>query len=293
MKDGLLQFTLREWWGFVRRPRLWATFLVVVLLFAVTGPLGTDISMNAAERFTYWLLLHGFAWSIAIFCALMAGNLLAGRVSSLLARLLAGSLAAALPIGLAVMLLDALFLERPMGLSHLAQAAGISLPLSLLFCVLAYLTVSGEATPGEDARATHPSATPAPAPPGREPDAAPSATSVPLARRLKPENRAPLVRLSAEDHYTDVVTAAGRELLLIRFADALQELGAAEGLQVHRSHWVALAAVRGLRRINGRLFLDMADGAEIPVSRSFAPAVRERLERAAGVASTVSRASAK
>ena len=246
-----MQFALREWWAFVSRPRLWATFLVVVLLFTLTGPLGTILTMNLAERFTYWLVLHGAAWSIAIFCALLADTALNGALHSLLARLIVGSLAAALPIGLAVMLLDRLFLEQPISLTHFLQASAISLPLCLLFCVLTYLTVSREEAGSTVALPRHGSAaeavnraSPAPAPA--------AAVSTPLARRLKPENRGALIRLSAEDHYTEVVTESGRELLLIRFADALGELGEADGMQVHRSHWVAVQAVKGFRREQGR-----------------------------------------
>ncbi|MGO7564996.1 LytTR family DNA-binding domain-containing protein, partial [Rhizobium johnstonii] len=57
--------------------------------------------------------------------------------------------------------------------------------------------------------------------------------------RLKPENRGSLLRLSVQDHYTEVVTSRGRELVLLSFADALRENAATPGLRVHRSHWVA------------------------------------------------------
>ncbi len=62
----------------------------------------------------------------------------------------------------------------------------------------------------------------------------------------KPENRGPILRLSAEDHYTMTVTSRGRELILIRFSDALSELAETEGTQIHRSHWIARAAFEAL-----------------------------------------------
>jgi DNA-binding LytR/AlgR family response regulator len=94
--------------------------------------------------------------------------------------------------------------------------------------------------------------------------------------RLKPHNRGALVRLSVEDHYTDVVTTLGHELILLRFADALKELGGTPGLQVHRSHWIAVAHVDKLKRDNGKLFVVMKDGTEIPVSRPNLETVRNR-----------------
>lgn len=67
----------------------------------------------------------------------------------------------------------------------------------------------------------------------------------PLLRRLPPDLRGALIRLSMNDHYVEVETAKGATLVLLRFADALNELGDADGLQVHRSHWVARTAVKG------------------------------------------------
>lgn len=78
-----------------------------------------------------------------------------------------------------------------------------------------------------------------------------------------------LVRLSSSDHYVEVVTAKGRETLLMRFADALAELDGVEGARVHRSHWVAKQAVAANERENGRIFLRLVDGSRIPVSRSY------------------------
>ena len=53
-------------------------------------------------------------------------------------------------------------------------------------------------------------------------------------------------------------------------------------MQIHRSHWVALEAVEALRRDNGKLELVMADGAVLPVSRSYAKDVRAALKRRDG-----------
>jgi len=89
-----------------------------------------------------------------------------------------------------------------------------------------------------------------------------------LMARLPPELRAPLVRLQMRDHYVEVITDAGAELLLLRMADAICAAEGVEGLQVHRSHWVALRAIRGVVRQRGRVGLQMSDGAVVPVSRA-------------------------
>lgn len=93
-------------------------------------------------------------------------------------------------------------------------------------------------------------------------------------RRLPIDKRGAVVRLEAQDHYLNVVTTAGEALVLLRMADAEAELEAAHGMRVHRSHWVAIDRVVGHRRRDGRDFLVTADQAEVPVSRSFRPAVK-------------------
>ena len=72
-----------------------------------------------------------------------------------------------------------------------------------------------------------------------------------------------------------VKTSRGRELVLLRFSDAMQQAGTS-GLQVHRSHWVADEFVTSVNRDNGKLTLTLGDGTEIPVSRTYATVVRAR-----------------
>lgn len=73
----------------------------------------------------------------------------------------------------------------------------------------------------------------------------------------------------------EVTTARGRSLLLMRLSDAIREGQPTPALQVHRSHWVALAAVRRATRRNGKPVLELETGVEVPVSRSYLPVVRE------------------
>lgn len=93
--------------------------------------------------------------------------------------------------------------------------------------------------------------------------------------RLPPKYRgAQLYAVSSEDHYLRVHTDRGEELILMRLSDAMRELESAEGLQVHRSWWVARDGVAEVARENGRQTLILKSGAAAPVSRSYAGAVR-------------------
>jgi hypothetical protein len=73
--------------------------------------------------------------------------------------------------------------------------------------------------------------------------------------------------LQMEDHYVRVHTALGQEMILMRMRDAIAELDGLEGLQVHRSWWVARAAVQSWTRDGKTLTLVLRSGQEAPVAR--------------------------
>ena len=45
-------------------------------------------------------------------------------------------------------------------------------------------------------------------------------------------------------NYVEVWTERGTHLVLMRLSDAIRETAGENGLQIHRSHWVALGAVK-------------------------------------------------
>ena len=82
--------------------------------------------------------------------------------------------------------------------------------------------------------------------------------------------------VEAEDHYLRLHTSKGQDLILMRLSDAVAELEGIEGAQVHRSWWVAREAIADAERGDGRATLTLKDGAEVPVSRTYARLLRER-----------------
>ncbi|PVM85722.1 LytTR family DNA-binding domain-containing protein [Caulobacter endophyticus] len=106
--------------------------------------------------------------------------------------------------------------------------------------------------------------------------AAPEAAAPRFLDRLPPRLRgARLYAVEAQDHYLRLHTSRGEDLILMRLSDALAELEGIEGAQTHRSWWVAREAVVEARRGDGRAVLTLASGAEAPVSRAYAKALRE------------------
>lgn len=92
--------------------------------------------------------------------------------------------------------------------------------------------------------------------------------------RLPPALGTELLALEQEDHYVRVHTTLGSALLLMRMRDAAAELDAMEGARVHRSWWVARAAVVEVVRRDRAVGLRLVNGLEVPVARASVPELR-------------------
>lgn len=77
-----------------------------------------------------------------------------------------------------------------------------------------------------------------------------------------------LLCLSMEDHYVRLHTPQGSVLVLMSLNQAMAEIDDLEGLQVHRSWWVARHAVEEVVADGRNLRLRLAGGVEAPVSRA-------------------------
>ncbi|WP_165390304.1 LytTR family DNA-binding domain-containing protein [Thalassococcus sp. S3] len=86
-----------------------------------------------------------------------------------------------------------------------------------------------------------------------------------------------LCALSAELHYLRVYTDKGDALILYPFGQAVEDVADA-GVQIHRSHWVADAAVEDVETQGRSMSLRLKTGLSLPVSRSRMAAIRTRFE---------------
>uniref|UniRef100_UPI001C2D8C4D LytTR family DNA-binding domain-containing protein n=1 Tax=Sphingomonas bacterium TaxID=1895847 RepID=UPI001C2D8C4D len=121
------------------------------------------------------------------------------------------------------------------------------------------------------AAAPSPTETPSVAPP---PPASP--VPAPFLDRLPPSLGRELLCLEMEDHYVRAHTMRGSTLILMRLRDAIAELDGIEGAGVHRSWWVAKAAVAGVLRRDRATALRLVNGLEVPVARNALPGLRGR-----------------
>lgn len=255
-KQRFVQSTLRELTWVLTMPRLWMAFAVVVGLFALTGPFGTYQALDFPARLGYWFITQAVTWGIAL-CSIAAVSAALDRSGYKDFRtVLIGAAVASIPITIAVELIGYVVFARPVTLERTAWQFLSTVPISLLLCTFVYLVMRPDpAASAEEIRSGHV--------PGQR-----------LLNRLSPENRGEVLYLTMQDHYVQVVTSKGSELVLLRFGDALEELDGSDGLQIHRSHWVSRGAIAGWRRDKGKLLLEMSDGTELPVSRSYTKAVR-------------------
>jgi hypothetical protein len=77
-----------------------------------------------------------------------------------------------------------------------------------------------------------------------------------------------LVAVEAEDHYVQVHSTRGKELVYYRFRDALEELDGVPGLQIHRSAWVSRRHIQGLDGRGRKLEVVLVTGERFNVSLS-------------------------
>ena len=84
-----------------------------------------------------------------------------------------------------------------------------------------------------------------------------------------------LICFTMEDHYIQVYTELGNHMMLMRMKDALIELEDFDGMQVHRSYWVANKAVSGTRKESRKNILIMSNDMEVPVSRKYLSKAKE------------------
>jgi hypothetical protein len=240
-------------------------------VLGLVGPFGSA-GMPSAARLFFWV---GFVVAgYAIFRPISAVSHWAAEESRLplwLAVILA-TVVASLP--LTALLAFALGELRPPGSWFgsrfpilYGQVATVGIAIHLLMLTLFRRAASDETLPMAAAEAV--SEAPAPPPP---PPPAPS----PFLRRLPPALGRDLLCLEMEDHYVRAQTTLGSTLLLMRFRDAVDELGQA-GMQVHRSWWAAFAAMDAVERDGRSAQLRLKGGSMVPVSRAYLPAVREAM----------------
>ena len=91
----------------------------------------------------------------------------------------------------------------------------------------------------------------------------------PLNQKLPPELKdGVILALRAEDHYVHIITDKGNHMMLSTLSDSIEKTNEIEGVQVHRSYWVARNGVKDISRTQGRYQCTLTNGTTIPISKS-------------------------
>jgi hypothetical protein len=220
------------------------------LFLGIVGPFGSYFSGPAWQRIAYWtgLVVVGGALFGSAARSIVKRGLPAGTAA---AALVGATLLIAFPFsGLVAFLGFSLWpkLSQVGMLEWYGQVVAVALPLTLA------LAFGWKAL---DARRET----------GKEP---PRLTD--LALGVPPQS---VLCLQMEDHYVRVHTAEGSRLVLATLQQSVSLLGDRKGLQVHRSWWVANAAVTEVLSEGRNVRLRLSNGLIAPVARSSVAAVRE------------------
>lgn len=243
-----------------------AVMIAVGIALAIIGPFGSFSDASFADRLLYWMPAAFGGYLIVrpfVIAAAMTADALRLPTGPALA---AGVFVAAVPMTFFIRWLNGNALGRLPDfdgwLQLYVQIALIGAIVTLLFWLM-------ENRSRDDAAPTPRVApTPAASPP------APAEAGERFFERLPAHLGRELIALEMEDHYLRAHTAAGNTLILLRLRDAITELGSVDGLQVHRSWWVARAAVDG-SSVDGRnVRLKLRNGLDVPVARNSVPALR-------------------
>lgn len=253
-------------------PRDWAVRLTAAaalgVFFGVIGPFGT-YGMPLAVRVASWTA--GFALGVSLFVVTVrAARRAAGRLQvPAWFAMGAGVALAAIPYSAVVgLLFDSRYWLRggwPARLELYGDCLIIAAPLTLAAMTLRRAEPTAAA-------AAHAAALP----PAPDPATAPMTQAAPgdLLAMLPPRLGRALTALQMEDHYVRAHTPLGSDLLLMSMGQAVEALGAVEGLRVHRSWWVARGAVRGWAWRGRNLRLRLEGGVEAPVARAQVASLR-------------------
>ena len=251
------RLALREMVSELRDRRLWLVVAGVIGLLVIAGPFYTLDRLGFVARLAYWggvgLISWLFVWALVRVVLVLTPATWPRPVAGVLAGLVA-----ILPVmGLVALGNLASGMGLPAG-GFWALAPYVAWP-TLGITVLAVVLIVPEEPPRTEVS---------------------DALASGLYARLPPRLGHEIVALRAQDHYIEVITTLGRDLVLLRMGDAVGDLAHLPGLQVHRSWWVNLDHVTELRSLpSGRLEIVTSTGTEVPVPRARQAEIRRIVAR--------------
>ncbi|WP_036221034.1 LytTR family DNA-binding domain-containing protein [Maritalea myrionectae] len=253
MNDGPLQLTLREMREMFGSGRVWAGIITVAVLIGIIGPFQTFSYFALGPRLAYWLTTVVVTYTGGVFAGSLVINAFEYylKTTNAVLHVIVAGTGAGSTVAVLITLINGVALgdwEIPGFVSFMVWVYCVA--ISICISALHYIFQRPQSEVINPPK------------------------QVPLMARLNVKNRGQLYYLSMQDHYVNIVTSKGAELILLRLADAIKETDGVPGVKIHRSHWVALDAVTETRKKGSTLVAVMKDGAELPISRGQTEAAR-------------------
>ena len=239
-----MQLALRDLRDEFSHPPTLAALAGVAVVVGISGPFGTLDVFSLLPRMAYWALVVPLTYGAGFLGTRAAHPYLPRGPRALRIALAALGSAIAVTLVLGV-------LNTGLGL-NLGSARDLALSFAAVYVICMVIEAVGVVlqSQSQSQPLTSTSQTPA------------------LLSRLPLEKRGALLAISAEDHYITVITTKGREMLLMRLSDAMAEAAPVTGLQIHRSHWVALAGVVSVARLGDGAEALLINGDRLPIARA-------------------------
>ncbi|MBB6253952.1 LytTR family DNA-binding domain-containing protein [Nitrospirillum iridis] len=244
--------------------RNWGGVVALSVVLAMFGPYGTFFSLDAASRLAFWCAA---AVGVAAMTRLAHAGLRRWPIAAAWPawqRRGLSALIASFPATLWIALLFGWFSQAPPGALHFWHTWPQVMVTSLVFAV-----ILGRKDPVPPQAVVAPPAVPHP-----QVAPAPDLAAAFVTRAVPRLSGARLLALEAEDHYLRIHTDQGSDLVLMRLRDAIADLGGEDGMQVHRSFWVAREAVAEATVRGQAAQLRLTDGTLVPVSRTALPRIK-------------------
>ena len=262
MKLSLVQLTLRRWVEIATSGRFYLLVTGFIIAGALLGPFGTVQELSLFERLAISLQLNIMCWFFGVVIAVPTRLALQRVGVPTIASVCLSCAAAAMVIipgwAYALGFLLNLTFEWHQLVEHaiLFTALVIVITLALLGSRGAVEGHDSDGSGRDQMTFDISSRTP------RDPD------RCPLQSRLPKEKRGILYAMVAQDHYVEMITNKGSELVLMRLSDAADLANPQFGMRIHRSAWISLFGIEALSKNGRRRYVTLRNGRELPVARS-------------------------
>jgi hypothetical protein len=254
----MLHFTLREMHSYFKSKLTWVILIAIVVVAVISGPFGTQ-QVDVFKRIIYWAVTIFGCAGIAHACYTNLLKISEHKNWPQWRGYLLGAFASTFFIGLFVYVFVVLFFGSEDIAPNLLQLWGIALVVNVLIATIVIVLKQHFANENQ------------PTFPRMEKLGVENNL---LFEKISKELGRDLISISSQDHYLQVVTSKGSELILMRLSDAIQALPQDMGLQIHRSHWVARSAIIELIKEGGKWELLLKNDTRLPVSRNYRDRVK-------------------